>query len=344
MTKADKTKKRVKGKKKFNLISYIKKNRLNTAIAVFLVLFLSWGAWNYTQPRPGGNGVYVTAPVSAQPKHIPGKNYITSGEWTAAEFSHDTGHEGDNETWVSEKNGFGYLISCNYLYILEGVYNVSFRMKIENNTIDSKEKVVGIEVARDRGVTVVGKLLYMSDFKESSVYQDFTIRLETENPLNDAELRVHFDKSPATVTIEKVTLTPTGVGDVWRGSDPALKHDLGREDVNDSWTSGEGGFGYLISGPYVKLKPGKYEVVFTMKVDKTQIVSDVGIIGISKDRGVTIVENKLSGKDFKMNDTYQDFTLNLETGEYLNDVEFRVHYPKGTVKLTVEKIELKEET
>lgn len=330
-------------KRKFDLVSYVKKNRLNTAIAAVLLLFIIWVGLDYIQPNAEDTIEHVAMATTTLPKHIPGKIYLTSGEWPASKFGHDLGHKADDGSWQSEKNGFGYLIAGLYLDVLEGYYNVSFRIKIDNNTIQDTKKVVTIEVAQDRGITVVGKDLYVKDFAESNTYQDFILVLDTLDPLNDAEFRVHYDKSPATVNVERVKLTPIKLENTWYASDPALGHDLGSEDVNDSWTSGDGGFGYLISGPYISLKPGGYRVMFTMKVDNNQDSPDLGSIEVSKDRGTAVVSRKISPKDFGANDTYQDFTLNLKTEEYLKDVEFRVHYPKSTVKLTVEKIELKEE-
>jgi hypothetical protein len=200
-------KKRSRRKKKFDIESYVKKNKTTSLIVAALVLFLAWWGWSSMTSNPNEAG-YSALPSTTLPRYIPGVNYITSGEWKATKFFHDTGREGLNGSWESTEDGFGYLISMNYLSIREGSYNVTYRIKIENNTIKSDQIVIGIEVARNKGFPVVGMPLYISDFKESNVYQDFTIRLDTMDPLNDAELRAHFDHGPVKVTIEKVTLTP----------------------------------------------------------------------------------------------------------------------------------------
>jgi hypothetical protein len=199
-------KKKPKGsrKKKFDLVSYVQKNKVNSAIAAILIIFLLYQGWNYLTSSSSGPGQAL--PTTTQPRHIPGKNYITSGEWYASKFDHDLGHAGLNQSWESTKDGFGYLLSRNYVDILEGSYTVTFTMKVDNNTIKDSRKVATIEVAQNMGIPVGNRDLFVQDFKEAGAYQDFTLRLDARDPLNDAELRVHYDMGPVTVNVLKVTL------------------------------------------------------------------------------------------------------------------------------------------
>jgi hypothetical protein len=198
-----------KGSKKSGLWSYFRRNPANAAVVVAVFLFLIIELPGFMQDKPAGSPIeQVAAPSSTLPRYLPGRNYITYGEWKAIEFKHDLGREGVNGSWESLAGGFGYLISQNYVDVMDGRYDVVFRLKVDNNTLDDKRKVVTIEVSRDRGLPVVSKDLFVGDFGASGVYQDFTLRLDTADPLNDAEFRIHFDKSPVIVSVESVSLTP----------------------------------------------------------------------------------------------------------------------------------------
>jgi hypothetical protein len=145
--------------------------------------------------------------ASANPKSLsPG---TTSGAWSAAaDFSHQTGHRGSDGSWESDAGGFGYMISGKYMDLPAGSYTITFRIKIDNNKIDDKNKVVTIEVAKDYGIPIVAKDLYAKDFSASGVYQDFTLDLDASSAIQNAEFRVHYDRSPARANIDKVALNP----------------------------------------------------------------------------------------------------------------------------------------
>lgn len=74
--------------------------------------------------------------------------------------------------------------------------------------VDTYIAEYSIEVAHNRGTTFASKDLYIEDFKESSKYQNFVLEMNTQRQLHDVEFRVHYAGSPATVNIERVTLTP----------------------------------------------------------------------------------------------------------------------------------------
>lgn len=195
---------------KQGLLAYFRRNPANAAVVLAVLVFIVVLMRDYLQENPSAaSGIKASAPSTTLPRYLPGRNYINYGDWKAADFGHDFGRAGVNGSWESVEGGFGYLISQNYVDILEGRYDVVFRMKVVGSPDDAYEgKVVTIEVARDRGSPVVSRDIFLRDFMEIGVYQDFVLRLEIDDPLNDAEFRVHFDKSLVGVSVEQVSLAP----------------------------------------------------------------------------------------------------------------------------------------
>ena len=109
-------------------------------------------------------------------------------------------------SWESEKDGFGYMVSGPYVSIKEGSYNLSFRIKISDNSMGDHRKVVTIEISKNKGSAVVARDLHASEFKENDSYRDFTINFEIRRPITDAEFRVHYDRAPLKVNIDTITL------------------------------------------------------------------------------------------------------------------------------------------
>ncbi|MBM3309204.1 MAG: hypothetical protein FJY77_03030 [Candidatus Altiarchaeales archaeon] len=134
---------------------------------------------------------------------------------------------------------------------------------------------------------------------------------------------------------------PTTSG-VWMAADDFPQHEVGSALPDGSWMSERGSFGYLIGRNYMNIPPGTYDVTFTLKAsDNSKGDEAACFIEVAKDHGAGKVAGKLiSSKDFSANDTYQNFTLSLDLKEAIQDLEFRAHYDRYNLDVTLLKVTL----
>jgi len=96
----------------------------------------------------------------------------------------------------------------------------------------------------------------------------------------------------------------------------------------------------LTYGPYDTLFPGKYRVTFRLKWNGEQGDAPVAVVdAFSTAAGYALNSLELKPGDFLTNDHYQSFVLELEPGQTLPDIEYRVHY-LGRGRLSVDDIEV----
>ena len=96
----------------------------------------------------------------------------------------------------------------------------------------------------------------------------------------------------------------------------------------------------LTYGPYDTLFPGKYRVTFRLKWNGEQGDAPVaGVDAFSTAAGYALNSLELKPGDFLTSDHYQSFVLELEPGQTLPDIEYRVHY-LGRGRLSVDDIEV----
>lgn len=96
-----------------------------------------------------------------------------------------------------------------------------------------------------------------------------------------------------------------------------------------------------IYGPYASLLPGKYRVTYRLKLDTPSLTQ--GRVATA-DVFSTAMGGALAGRDISVGDfavpgEYQDFTLDVEIPQALDDVEYRVLYD-GPERLWIDAVEV----
>lgn len=108
----------------------------------------------------------------------------------------------------------------------------------------------------------------------------------------------------------------TGMARVSRGKPQGQEDDVG-----------------LLFGPYAQMQPGRYRVVYRLKLVEPGLAGRVATVDVfSHAVGGWLAGASIDATQFLEPDQYQDFTVDLELKEPLPDVEFRVlHSGLGTL-------------
>ena len=98
--------------------------------------------------------------------------------------------------------------------------------------------------------------------------------------------------------------------------------------------------GFLSSGPYMTLEPGKYQGKFSLATEENNQDIVIGGIDISANAGAEVVTSqKIKQTDFTSTQKFQDFTLNFTLDKITKDIEFRTYFI-GNTSLKLKKITL----
>ncbi len=131
-----------------------------------------------------------------------------------------------------------------------------------------------------------------------------------------------------------------------------LPGNYGRRNLADPAASGgqarvgqpdlphEAGKNALVYGPYDTLSPGKYRVIFWLKLAGPPAAGKVATLDVfSNTAGGELAATDVTAADFKPGGQYQPFAVDLETGQTWTDLEYRVVYEnKG--QLWVDRVEI----
>ncbi len=93
---------------------------------------------------------------------------------------------------------------------------------------------------------------------------------------------------------------------------------------------------FLVYGPYITLRPGKYRIDYRMKIQDVYSDGRVAVLDVIS-RVNAYATKFISVKDFKKTGEYKTFSLYIEISYLENNVEFRVNY-RGGAKLFVDTI------
>ncbi|MDP3981349.1 MAG: DUF2079 domain-containing protein, partial [Chlamydiota bacterium] len=101
--------------------------------------------------------------------------------------------------------------------------------------------------------------------------------------------------------------------------------------------------GFLVYGPYIPLKAGKYTVMFSLKTSESKNDTEIAVLKITANHGRNLIaEKKILYQDFNAPKQYQQFFLDFElTAE--EKIEFPVVY-MGNTSLWLDYIQLMEQT
>ncbi|MFH1126433.1 MAG: hypothetical protein V1703_04865 [Candidatus Altiarchaeota archaeon] len=256
-------------------------------------------------------------------------------------LSHEFGSEGAYGIWTSGNGGTGYLVSGPQINLAPGSYKIVFEIKADGITNDSG--LIGSVEVIQGGDLIAAKDLYDKDFDRFGGYKSFQLIMMSGKIMKDVEFKVRQLNTGVNVSVRRIMLTPGPT--VWLGNDPALSHEIGKEGDVGTWTSGDGGTGYLVSGPHVNFAPGTYDISYTFVIDELPSDSQhIATIEVTNSRG-QYLSAKLMGTDFNHGRTsnatiFKSFINRVSTNAPLNDVEFKIYYPNTTVKVVLKDITL----
>ncbi len=227
----------------------------------------------------------------------------------------------------------GHIVFGPYVSMPVGRYDVSFRLKVGDNTVS--DTVAIIDIVTNKGETLLyERRLKGTDFKESRVYQTFSTVLKLLEPRN-LEFRVFFTKK-ADLWVDYRYIIPASVKDPLLGDIEAerLFHRAGVLVYDEHASNGRAI--YLIDrwdhdiyptyGPFRLYPKGEYIAVFRLKV-KERVEKKVCAIEVFD--GSEKLRKVLRGIDFQRADKYEEFSLpfSLERGKIL---QFRIYFYGNT--------------
>jgi len=131
--------------------------------------------------------------------------------------------------------------------------------------------------------------------------------------------------------------------------DKELIHQTGRLSTNDAWEIDSSiAKNTGVYGPYIGLKPGSYQAIFRLKTDNNSSADEKLIeIDVTSSEATKILAfRNISAKDFRYENTYQNFPLNFHLIREDKDVEFHLRVTSAqlvpiTYAITLEYVELK---
>ena len=112
-----------------------------------------------------------------------------------------------------------------------------------------------------------------------------------------------------------------------------------RPDYNNTYHKETAALAY---GPYIKVEPGNYNVVYRLKTDNTdgqELLATLDVTGTGSNGLQVFGTLQIHPSDFKKSGTFQDFIIPLRTATPLENTEFRIFY-SGTGVLSADFIEL----
>lgn len=125
-----------------------------------------------------------------------------------------------------------------------------------------------------------------------------------------------------------------------------LSYHLGREMHDGSWEiqfSQATETKCMIYGPYIRLKPGKYKIVYRIKIDDHLGNDRIGLVlHVSSEKAnKTLARRDINIRDFKQSDVFQDFPIIVDVYKEEPDVEFRLQaMPATSGSMVIDYIEL----
>jgi len=270
----------------------------------------------------------------------PSETIIWSGNDPA--LSHKIGRETPDGGWTSTEGSFGYMTLGPHANLSKGAYKVSFELKIDG-IVNGSYPIATIDMTWKNGQPFVSESLYGKDF-ENGEYKNLNIYFVSGEVMEDVEFRIYHSSGKENLTLRGIVLSSGKTK--WAANDPELKHKVGREGPGDSWTSGDGGLGYMISsGPHISMAPGIYLVSYTFVIDGREVVDEskhVATIEFSRDSGLVFLTGELNGLDMKVDPSkpvvYKSIINKITAKNPLNNVEFKLFYPNSSVNVVLRDI------
>jgi len=230
-----------------------------------------------------------------------------------------------------------------YTVLPPGTFNITFTLYVPK-PIKQDTYVITLDVSADDGQEILAsRPLYGLDLKEG--YNNITLTVSTDKPLFNVEFRGLNPNTNVSLSLVKVyvkQLSYRYLGIVSIGF-PGSSLDVGPAgEVVDGKIVHEPGMGTgnMWYGPYIPLKPGKYNITFALII-RNATKSNVMYLDVVYDLGkITLANTTVHVYNFKQLNKTQFITLTIEVKEPLTDVEFRGFVTDGNAWIELLYIEV----
>jgi len=213
-----------------------------------------------------------------------------------------------------------------YTVLPPGTFNITFTLYVPK-PIKQDTYVITLDVSADYGKEILAsRPLYGFELKEG--YNNITLTVSSDKPLFDVEFRGLNPNTNVSLSLVKVyveQLSYRSLGIVSMGF-PGSSLDVGPAgEVVDGKIIHKPGMsaGNMWYGPYIPLKPGKYNITFALII-KNATKSDVMYLDVVYNLGrITLANTTVHVYNFTELNKPQLITLTIEVKEPLTNVEFR---------------------
>jgi uncharacterized membrane protein len=213
-----------------------------------------------------------------------------------------------------------------YTVLPPGTFNITFTLYVPK-PVKQDTYVITLDVSANDGQEILAsKPLYGFELKEG--YNNITLTVSSDEPLFDVEFRglnpnTNVSLSLVKVYVEQVSYKSLGIVSI---GFPGSSLDVGPAgEVLDGKIVHEPGMGTgnMWHGPYISLKPGKYNITFALII-KNATESDVMYLDVVYNIGsVTLADTTVHIYNLTELNKPQLITLTIEVKEPLTNVEFR---------------------
>jgi uncharacterized membrane protein len=230
-----------------------------------------------------------------------------------------------------------------YTCLPPGTFNITFTLYVPK-PVKQDTYVITLDVSANDGQEILAsRPLYGLDLKEG--YDNITLTVSTDKPLFNVEFRGLNPNTNVSLSLVKVyvkQLSYRYLGIVSIGF-PGSSLDVGPAgEVVDGKIVHEPGMstGNMWYGPYIPLKPGKYNITFALII-RNATKSNVMYLDVVYDLGkITLANTTVHIYNFTQLNKTQFITLTIEVKEPLTDVEFRGFVTDGNAWIELLYIEV----
>jgi len=224
-----------------------------------------------------------------------------------------------------EKDQTGIFWYGPYTDLPQGLYKITFTVKVSNSSSVYESKVLTIDVTSSAGDTLLAqKKIHYMDIP-SNEWFNITLFVGLPVPTENIEFRGNgangYNISLDTITVEQILSQPSNVKE--------LAFDYEELKVTDNGVISEDGIitqsvgtGVIWYGPYINLAKGNYTTNFWLKLNQPAD-GDLINLYITTDSGKKIVAmSTIKSDDFVNQDTWQNFEVKFSLPYDGKGVEF----------------------
>ncbi|MTI53322.1 hypothetical protein [Geosporobacter ferrireducens] len=249
-------------------------------------------------------------------------------------FSTENGIMNGNDLineYIESDGKAGFLAYGPYIYVKADDY----QLELDIELIETRNEEIGhIDIVGE------GKLLYKQKIIKDHFYNnEYSLKsvISLEKDIRNLEIRVYSNEG-VKLRINHIGISSAFTNISWLPKD-IFETQNGIVTENGTFVS-NGEEGFLLYGPYQKMKSGRYKLVIEGISEEQS--SELGFVDIVADAGKTIIaKSPIDKKELQDGYVVRDFLFDITSP--LSDVEFRVCVPKNTIievkNIKIEKVD-----